>query len=226
MSETLDRVLTAWRLSPETFELQAPPAAEEAIAEAERALGRPLPRALKAIYGFGNGISALGGNLGIVPLVDGEAGGLVDFTTSLRSSLWPIPDQVLVFGSNGADEQFGLWYPPRSPTDGPTPVVMIGAVFEPACLALAGTDLPQFLLAWSGYYLVLLEAPSEALDAIGLPESLRVDPARMAAIAAYFRWADPSLPDPDPDPYSRGMDAHGIASVIKSLQDSGDLAGH
>lgn len=216
MSEALDRVLTAWRLSPASHQLQAPPAADEAIAEAERAVGRPLPHALKALYGFGNGISALGGNLEVVPLFDGETGGLVDFGTTLRSSQWPIPDQVLAFGSNGADEQFGLWYPPASTADGPMPVVMIGAVFEPPCLALVGTDLPQFLRAWSGYYLVLLEAPSEALDALGLPDALRRIPE--GGMAPYFRWADPALPDPDPDPYSRGMDAQEIASVIESIQ--------
>lgn len=225
MTEALDRVLTAWRLTPASFELRAPPAGDGAIAGAERALGRPLPRALKALYGFGNGISALGGNLGIVPLFDEDADGLVDFGTSLRSWSWPIPDQVLAFGGNGADEQFGVWYPPESPPDGPIPVVMIGAVFEPACLALAGTDFERFLQAWSGYYLVLLEAPSEALDALGLPDALRRIPAE-GGMAPYFRWADPSLPDPNPDPYSRGMDAEGIASVIKRLQDSGESGGH
>jgi hypothetical protein len=51
---------------------------------------------------------------------------------------------------------------------------------------------------------------------LGLPESLR----RMDAdrgLAPYVSWADPSLPDPQPDPYSQRMDAEQIASVIRHL---------
>lgn len=205
MSNRLDIVLAAWRLSPASHQFRDP-ATDEAIAEAERSLGRAIPDSLKSLYRFANGMSALGGNLGVESLLDSKGGGLVYLGDRLRSWHWPIPEEVLMFGGNGADEQFGLWYPPGAPADGPMPVVMIGSVFEAACLALAGTDLPRFLLAWSGYYLVLDEAPTEALDALGLPEALRrLD--EDASLAAYVGWADPALPDHDPDPYSRGVDA-------------------
>jgi len=220
VSQPLDRVLDSWRLSGPTHQLNEP-ADDRTIAEAERAVGRPLPDTLKRLYRFSNGMQPLGGNLVVVPLldaerVDTEVVGLVNLADRMRSWQWPIPDEVLVFGGNGAGDQFGLWYPHGSPSNGPIPVVMIGSIFEPACLALAGTDLPRFLIAWSGYYLVLLDAPTEALDALGLPESLRRTDAD-GGFAPYFRWADPSLPDPEPDPYERGMDAPGIAALIERL---------
>lgn len=217
----LDRVLAAWRLSPASHQLEEP-ADDETIATAERALGRLLPEGLKALYRFSNGMAPLGGNLMVESLTGSEDRGLVGFGDRLRGWGWPIPDQVLMFGSNGGSDLFGLWYPPGAPADGPTPVVMIGSVFEPASLALAGTDLPRFLLAWSAYYLVhdLDEAPAEALDALELPESLReID--EDGGLAPCFRWADPDLPDPDPDPYGRGMDAAGIAACIALLADHG-----
>jgi hypothetical protein len=223
MDRAIERVLAAWRISAESDEL-AEPASEETIAEAERALGRPVPDDLKTLYRFSNGMGPLGGNLAVVPLLDtdhadGEEIGLVNLGDRLRGWDWPIPNEVLVFGGNGGDEQLGLWYPSGAPADGPTPVVMIGSIFEPGCLALAGTDLPDFFLAWSGYYVVLLEAPAEALDALGLPGSLRKIDAD-GSLAPYFRWADPSLPDPEPDPYSQRLAVEDIAAIIEELRRS------
>jgi hypothetical protein len=87
----------------------------------------------------------LRGNLMVDPLSDTEGGGLFGLGDRLRSWDWPVPDEVLMFGGNGADDQFGLWYPAGTPASEPTPVVMIGAVFEPASLALAGTEFARFL---------------------------------------------------------------------------------
>jgi hypothetical protein len=164
----LDRVLVAWRLSPASHQFE-PPADAGTIAAAEEALGRPLPNDLKTLYRFSNGMEPLGGNLMVQPLSDTEGGGLVGLGDRLRSWDWPVPHEVLMFGGNGADDQFGLWYPPGTPASEPTPVVMIGAVFEPASLALAGTEFARFLRAWAGYYLALDEAPTAALDASGSP---------------------------------------------------------
>jgi hypothetical protein len=209
----LERVLAAWRLSPANSLQTAEPADEATIAAAERSLGRSLPDGLKALYRFSNGIDPLGGNLDFVPLTGSQDSGLVGLSMRLRSGNWPIPDELMMFGTNGAGDQLGLWYPQDAAPDAPTPVVMVGQVFEPASLALVGTDLPQFLRAWSGYYMVLLSSPIEALDALGLPESLReIDDE--AGLGPYFRWADPALADPNPDPYERGLDAAGIAALI------------
>lgn len=145
---------------------------------------------------------------------EGERG-LIGFGDRLRAWGWLIPSELLMFGGNGADELFGVWYPPEASSDDEVPVVMVGSVVEPACLSLAGTDLPRFLVGWSSYYLVLDEAPSRAFDTLGLPASLRR--ARPdASIASYLAWADPQLPDPDPDPYARGLDANEMREVLQA----------
>lgn len=208
----IERVLQAWRLSPDLHQFNEP-ADEATLGAAESALGRPLPAGLRALYQFSDGMAPLNGNLIVEPLAASEDSGLVGFSDRLRASEWPIPDEVLMFGGNGGDDLFGLWYPTGASDHAPTPVLRVGSIFEPASLALAGTDLDRFLLAWSGYYLVQDEAPVEALDALGLPAALReVDDE--AGLAPYFRWADPALSDPDPDPYERGLDARGIAKLI------------
>ena|SRR5687768_3913882 len=162
-----------------------------------------------------NGFEALRGNLRVEPL-SGDDSGLVGFGDRLRGWGWPISRELLMIGGTGGDDLLGLWYPENSSPDGPTPVIMVGSVFEPACLALAGTDLPQFLNAWTAFYLVLLEAPSRALVAIGLPGELwKIDDE--LGMTPFFSWADPALPDPDPNPYERGMDAAGIQALLETL---------
>jgi hypothetical protein len=91
---------------------------------------------------------------------------------------------------------------------------MVGAVFAPACMALAGTSLTRFMRAWSGYYLVSGDAPVAALDALGLPAHLRTMDDE-TGFAPYFAWADPDLSEPEPDPYSRGLDRDEIASSMR-----------
>ena len=171
-------------------------------------LTRALPSEVAEVYRFSNGMTALGGNLAIEPLEE-----MVGFSGRLRTWDWPIPDEVVVFGGNGGDELFGLWLPPDARTLSSAPVVMIGSVFEPACMALVGRTVSGFLRAWSGHYLDLLDAPQQSFAALGLPVHLR-GTHDQSGWAPYFEWADPSLPDYDPDPYSRGLDARGIAGVI------------
>lgn len=212
-SDELSSIVAAWRLAPDSWPL--PEAASDTdIADAERRLGRPLPAELRALYGISNGPNPLGGNLAIQPLSSVEGEGLVGMGERLRGWGWPIPDEVLVFGDNGGEEQFGLWYPAGAEADASTPVVMVGAVFEPACMVLAGTSLTRFLRAWSGYYLVLIDAPIAALDELGLPAHLRTIDDE-AGVARYFAWADPDLPELDPDPYARGLDRDGIALLMR-----------
>ena len=214
-ADQMGPVLEAWRQSQGSSWFGAP-ADEATIAQVELTLGRPLPPALKSLYRLSDGMAPLDGNLMIEPMSGAVDRGLVGLAERLRGWDWPIPDELLVFGGNGGDDQFGLWYPQGASASDPTPVVMVGAVFEPACLALVGTDLPRFLRAWSGYYLVQGSSPAPALDALELPAELRViDDA--AGLEPYFRWADPDLPDPDPDPYAKGLDARSLAEIIHAL---------
>ena len=211
-TDGLDDVIAAWRVDPDS-ELTAP-ASDATIEAAERALGRPIPDELRRLYALSDGMSVVGGNLMIEPLTSGE-GGLVGLGERLRAWGWPIPDEVLVFGGNGGSDQFGMWYPNGADPTAPAPIVMIGSVFEPGSMALAGTTLTRFLRAWSAYYLIAVEAPIEALEALGVPTSLR-QPDEDMDLEPYFRWADPALPEV-PDPYERGLDTAGIAAVIARL---------
>jgi hypothetical protein len=77
-----------------------------------------------------------------------------------------------MYGDDGEDELYGLSYPPGASPHDPTPAVEIGAIFEPGCMAVVGTDLATFMRGWSGYRLVQYEAPDAALEAIGLPRTL------------------------------------------------------
>ena len=141
-------------------------------------------------------MSVLAGNLSIAPLGDDE-GAVPRLSGDLRRWGWPIPSELLVFGADGGGDPFGLWYPDWASPNDPMPVVQVSQTFEPACMAVVGTNLAAFLRTWSGVYLVFAEAPGAALDVLGLPAELRVAPAD-GDLEAYFRWSDPGLPDPSP----------------------------
>lgn len=88
----LERILAAWRLSPDLHRF-ASPADETTIAAAEGPLGRRLPDTLKVLYQFSDGMSSLGGNLFLEPLVShGPATTLCSLTlraTHLMPSAYP-----------------------------------------------------------------------------------------------------------------------------------------
>lgn len=214
--DDIDRTIHAWRKSPTLHEVKQPASAQD-FARAEVALGRPLPLDLKLIYGFSNGMGLMHGNLVFDELAGGDAS-LVQNGDKLREWGWPIPDELLVFGGNGGDELFGLWYPNEAFPDWRTPVVIVGAIFEEERnFALAGTDLAPFLRAWSGHYLQISDdSPVEALDVLDLPQSLRpIDDSK--GLVPYFEWADPLLPDLDPNPYERGLTEHELVDLLRSM---------
>ena len=212
---TIDDVIRAWRLSADLHALR-PGANEAALRAAEQSLGRVLPADLAALYRFSNCGDLMGGNLSILPLAStGDELGLVDAADDYRANHWPVPQEVLIFGGNGQGEPFGLWFPEDADATDDHPVIQIGELFESACMAVYGTSLVRFLTAWSAYYLLLEEAPGAALDALGIPKRLRTDEYAedYAAIAA---WADPDLPDPDPDPYETAYDVEGLRRLFGS----------
>ena len=180
--------------------LLAAPATPQQIAAAESTLGRRIPLELRRLYEFSNGAELMHGNL-IVNQIDA----LSSHGDQLREWGWPIPHELLVFGGNGAGDLFGVWYPPAANADAESAVALVGEVFEPRCLAILGTSLGRFARAWSAYYLQLTDAPAEALDALQLPEGMRSD--ELDTTGPFFAWADPALPDTDPDPYERGLTA-------------------
>jgi hypothetical protein len=162
----------------------------------------------------------LHGNLQISPL-SGSEGDITIFwlTENAKEVIDDFPDEVVVIGGNGGDEQFGVWLPaahPASPR--PIPVLEIGELFGDPPFAIAGTTITRFLRGWSAYYLMLLEADDTSLDALDVPLELRRQPDELDddAFADVFRWADPAIPDPSIDPYTRGLSGAELRRLFES----------
>lgn len=195
-----DPIVDAWARSSEFHELNAP-ATEDDLAAVEELLGRAFPPAFRALFEVSDGASYLQGNLMVERLLGGSNFESVATTSDdVREAGAPLPDEVVVFGGDGSEAGFGIWLP-RGRIGAAVPVVEIGE--GGGGLALVGTDLPPFLRGWTAYYLVLIEADPTALEALSLPHDLRIpaEEADDALFAALRKWADPSLPNHDADPY-------------------------
>lgn len=194
-------VIESWQLSRSLNRPNAP-ASESEIAEAESALGRALPETLRTVYRAANGGSFLRRNLSIEPLLGGEPfTGLDRLTCDVAEQRRSVPPELLIFGGNGSDRYMALWLP-NSSAVADAPVVTRPLGDDP--LALAGTSLSAFLTGWTAYYLMFTDAPSAALDALGVPADLRRDPDDDLFVK-ITSWADPKLDDPHPDPHERPM---------------------
>jgi hypothetical protein len=218
--EPLPQVLRAWGLSHELHE-QAPAASPEEIAHAEHALGRRLPETARHLYLSTSGGSFLSGNLNLHRLSprEGDDSVLALTTASdlLRSWQWPVPQDLVVFGDNGAGEQFGLWLPA---THARPLVVEVGENFDEPALAIVGDDLGRFLLGWTAYYLLLLgdeTDTSEAVEALDLPPHLRTldEGGTDHEFFAVLRWANPRLPS-FPNPYEHGIGVEQVREAAVS----------
>lgn len=207
-------LIQAWSLSPDLNSIPAH-ANEHDLRSAEKRIGHRLPPSLRELYGITNGPYLLSGNLRIFPMHPAETGlGLISASEQLREWKWPIPEEVLVFADDGSEGLFGIWLPETRSEGLGHPIVEIGSVFEPECMAIAGTDLAPFLLGWTAYYSLLLEADHHVLDAIGVPPSLRDEELDDELFAQLRRWADPGLPDPYPDPYEKGHSAQQLTNLL------------
>jgi hypothetical protein len=212
----LQDLIQVWRVS-EKSNIFPPIATDRELELTESKLGFQLPAPLSDLYRLCNGIYLLNGNLHIYPLEEAEqSSGVSSASEKLRSWGWPIPHEVLVFGDNGGDELFGIWLPDTQGKVFEHPILVIGEIFEPRCMAIEATGLFPFLLGWTAYYCLLYEAESSLLDALGLPESLRFNPDEVddTVFARLRQWADPNLPDPNPDPYRHGYDTESLMSIL------------
>jgi hypothetical protein len=217
-ADSLEKVIAAWNASAELHSPN-PGASSDGLQRAQADIGRPLPEDAVDLYRELDGGSLLHGNLNLLPLL--PEGVTLAVTTSsdlLRSWDWPIPDELLIFGDNGAGDQFGIWLP--TARDGQPLIVQVGETYgDDGNLAIVGDDLPSFLLGWTAYYLMLLSDQGEtgpALSELGLPERLQELGDTDDDFFELLAWASPGLPDPRPDPYERGLTAAEVGSLARA----------
>lgn len=210
------RILDAWAATASMH--QPHPAADPAgVTAAEHAIGQRLPQAFPELYLVHDGGGWLGHNLNLLPLDDGNEAGEGSVTraaAAYRGFGWPVPDEVVVIGNDGASDIFGLWLPGEE--ERPL-VVTIGAIFEPGSMGVAGQDLNAFLRSRTAYYLLLPpdETTSAGLDALDVPAELRYRDPDDTAWAKINEWASPTVPPALMDAYEARLtaaDLHRIAS--------------
>lgn len=211
MGMTLEQLIASWERSASVHQV-GDPAGEGEIVAVEQEVKRRLPEALWTIYRHADGASLFSGNLRIYPLRDTQGFGLVDAADVFRREGWHIPEELLVFGDDGAGTVYGLWLPGDAAPGAPVPVVAVAETFEPGCMAVVGTDLLPFLVSISAFYSQLIDTPAPALDALGVPAELRHRQEPDAA--ALRRWADPALGNPEADPYVQGMEAEDLRKLL------------
>jgi hypothetical protein len=199
----LQNLMRVWQEMDDGYSF-VPAATEAEIEQTEAALGLEIPAVLQQLHLFSNGLYVVEGNLTVYPLRDRE--GFIGLETVRSLVEWgdapPRPQEILVFGDNGSDEQFGIWLPTVHRAGFDDPIIVIGE-FDFDMLAIAGTSLVPFLYGWTAYYALMYEVDARILDALGLPAALRV-PERYLDEEAFARIRqhyDPGLPDYDPDPY-------------------------
>jgi len=210
MSQTVERLIRTWELTPDLHELAS--GADAAHVDAvERSLGRRLPESTVALYRLANGASLFNGNICLLPLDEAELC-VVNASPVYRSSNWSIPDELILVGDNGAGDPFGLWLP-DAPAEGGM-VVEAGRMFDAGSFAVAATSLDCYLQARTAYYLLLIGADTAALDTLQVPHDLRTDGGDEPDYPRLLAWADPERPDSNADPYEAGLDVAGLRSVL------------
>ena len=210
MSALLDRIKASLKLTSDLHELHAG-ASQRQLREFETEAGWRLPAEWRAFYEFSNGAQLLEGNVNVYPL-DGEEFSLIRAATAHRAWEWAVPNELWLAGDNGAEELFGLWLP--CATSEVAPVVTTGEIFEPGCLAIAGTSLERFLLQRCAYYLLVCDAPAEALAAISLPVELHTNDPDDATWSAVASWADPARPGRSDDPYKERLEGTDVEKLL------------
>jgi hypothetical protein len=73
-------------------------------------------------------------------------------------------------------------------------------------------------MARSAYYLLLLDARPEALDALSLPQNLRTSNPDQRTWRAIVQWADPRHPTASDDPY---VARQNVAAINNALAGDG-----
>jgi hypothetical protein len=208
MSELDNRVLAAWTATAWLHEPR-PPASLDELESVEQTIGRPLPGAFRELYQRYDGGSWLTGDLFLMPLQTGGELSVAQASKTHREWDWPVPDELVLFGTDGGGDPLGLWLPAAATRP---IVVKIGAIFEPGCMGIVGEDLNAFLRAWTAYYLLLpdREATTAGLDALELPELLRSDDPDDETFAQILEWASPTITGSISNPYEAMLTAEDV----------------
>ena len=158
MSDLDPGLLAAWTATA-WFHEPGPPGSPGDLESVEEAVRRRLPEALRQLYLRHDGGSWLGGDLALLPLLSGGDLSVARASAAHRGWGWPVPDEVVIFGSDGGGDPLGLWLPAAAARP---VVVKIGAIFEPGGMGVVGEDLNAFLRAWTAYYLLLPDREGES----------------------------------------------------------------
>jgi hypothetical protein len=205
----IERIVASWDLSG-TSTLN-PGATPEDLKRVRRRLERNFPNDFIALYEHCDGGEVLHGNIRLYPL-DGEDLSVLRASAFLRRYDWPIPPEVIVFASNGQGESLGLWLPKDG--SGRPFVIEVGEIFEDDSLSVTGTSLTGFLRGRSAYYLLALQAPPAALEALGLPVEFKRSCSSYdlnhSHYEALIRWANPDLPQHPVSPYESRLTAEDV----------------
>ncbi|GAA3169702.1 hypothetical protein GCM10010531_23480 [Blastococcus jejuensis] len=202
--------MAAWRATA-WFHEPGPPGSPGDLESVEDAVQRRLPGGLRELYLRHDGGSWLGGDLALLPLLNGDDLSVARAWAAHREWNWPVPEEVAIFGSDGGGDPLGLWLPAAAARP---VVVRIGALFEPGCMGVVGEDLNAFLRAWTAYYLLPdRKVVTPGLDALELPEHLRADDPDDETLAQIIEWASPSLKGSMTDPYEAELTADDVRRI-------------
>jgi hypothetical protein len=213
----IQQVITAWSLATQVSHGSPGGAMRTSLTAAEHTLGHPLPPDLRELYAAYDGGDFLGGNIQLLPLLSTMGDDLALTTASdlMREWQWEIPPEMLIFGGNGSEVEYGLWlHDPHAQSS------LVIAISEDQGLAVVGDSLAGFLAGHSAFY-VLLKASDgydlvPALDALGVPANLRsfayLDDALYNRL---LNWANPNLPDKEPDPWAHRMTRDQINEIAQ-----------
>lgn len=201
-TDDIEKIVAAWKLSGKST--LNPGATSSELRHIGRRLEKQLPDDFVALYEHCDGGDLLNGNIQLYPH-DGEDLSVLRGSAFLRRYDWPIPPELVVFAGNGTGGSFGLWLPKDG--SGRPFVIEVGEIFEDGSLSVTGTCLAGFLRGRSAYYLLSLESPLAALEALGLPADFRRKDTDYEAI---MRWANPDLPEFPVDPYESRLTADDV----------------
>lgn len=214
----LEPLVECWYQSKSHHEF-SPGASDEEIIRAEDSLKRRLPKVLRAIYEMSNGLSLVGGNLNFEPLESSDDSELtlVSLSSMLQEWNWSVPEELLLFGNDGGDSQFGLWLPEGEAFVDDCPVIEL---VETEVMAFAGTSLCRFLKGRTAFYLLHEAAAAKSLDALGLPAGLRKEDPDDDDAVRIAQWADPGAPYLLPDPYENGVTADELRARFNNVTEN------